>query len=70
MWHRFLLTILSKAAKNARMWEMNWRLLSDKWLQSTMTVVRLISLTVQKEALAFFYMCQMSGCWMGNRTKR
>ena len=67
---RFSLAILSEAAKNARTWEMKWRLVSDSLTQSERSAERSISSAVQKEASAFLFIRQMSAWWMGKSTKR
>jgi len=60
----------SDAAKKARTCEMKWRLLSVRQSQSVVSVLRSIYLAVQNEASACLYICQISSCWMGKRTKR
>jgi hypothetical protein len=66
---RILLTMPLKAAKNARTWEMKRRSLADSLSQSAMSAVRSISSAVQKNALAFLYICQMLA-WCMRKSKK
>ncbi len=47
-----------------------WHSLADSLSQSAMSAVRLISSAVQKDALAFLYILQMSAWFMGKSTKQ
>jgi hypothetical protein len=67
---RFLLTIPLEAEKKARTWEMKCCTVVESPSQSVMLLERSISLAAQKDASAFFYICQMLACWMGKKTKQ
>ncbi len=60
----------SETAKNARTWDIKCCSDGESFSQSVMSLERSISLAVQKDASAFFYILQMLGCWMGKSTKR
>ncbi len=66
---RFLLTMPSEAAKNARTWDMKCCSDGESLSQSVMSLERSISLAVQKDALAFLYILQLSGFLMGKSMK-
>jgi hypothetical protein len=60
----------SEAAKHAKTWDMKCCSDGESFSQSVMPLERSISLAVQKDALAFLYILQILGCWMGKSTKQ
>ncbi len=66
---RFLLTMPLDAAKKARTLQMKCCSVGDNPAQSVVLAVRSISSAVQKDASAFFYICQISLCWIGKISK-
>ncbi len=60
----------SEAVKKARTCRMKCCSIAESLSQSVALAARSISSAVQKEALAFLQVLQMSLCWMGKRTKR
>ena len=57
--------MLSDATKNARTWDMKCCFVDKSLFQSAVSAERSISSAVQKDALAFLCILQMSLCWMG-----